>query len=144
MAADALVRVVMVTLRNVKYVIRIGIPCLVVAVAGVAAFLWFTSGKELRYKTQAALLQAVPTTAADELRARGVRLKTPLSCASMPEATIKRMRVSCTARTAGNRPVQVFAAGEAMTQDHYFTILVNGRPLVQNAACLGADCSKEN
>jgi hypothetical protein len=119
----------------------VGIPCLVV-LAGVAAFLLFT-GKEMRYETQAALLRAVPATAADELRARGVRLTAPLSCTSLPEANMAKMRVACTGRTAGNQPVKVIAAGESEIKEHYFTILVNGRPLVQNAACLGADCREQ-
>jgi hypothetical protein len=128
----------------VKYVIRIGIPAAVVAVLGVIGLVWFLSAKELRYATQAALLRAVPTTAADELRARGVRLATPLSCASMPEATKKKMRVSCTGKTLQKQPVEVIASGETKTQDNYFTILVNGHPLVQNADCLGADCHQKD
>ncbi|HEY7487309.1 MAG TPA: hypothetical protein VH912_22830 [Streptosporangiaceae bacterium] len=42
------------------------------------------------------------------------------------------------------RAVQVFAAAEDKTKDQYFTILVNGRPVVQNAGCLGADCRKKD
>jgi hypothetical protein len=128
----------------VKYIIRIGIPAAVVAVLGVIGLVWFLSAKELRYGTQAALLRAVPTTAAAELRARGVRLAKPLSCASMPGATKKKMRVSCTGKTPQNQPIEVIASGEDETQDHYFTILVNGRPLVQNADCLGTDCQKKD
>jgi hypothetical protein len=128
----------------VKYIIRIGIPAAVVAVLGVIGLVWFLTAKELRYGTQAALLRAVPTTAADELRARGVRLASPLSCASMPEATKKKMRVACTGKTLQRQPIEVIASGESKTQDHYYTILVNGRPLVQNAGCLGADCKKKD
>ena len=126
-----------------KYIIRVGIPSLVV-VAGIGGLLLLLSGKELRYKTQAALLRAVPTTAADELRARGVRLAAPLSCTSMPEASKEKLRVACTGRAAGKQPIQVIAAGETETQEHYYTILVNGRPLVQNADCLGADCREQD
>lgn len=126
-----------------KKIVLIGIPCVVVALAGLAVGLGFMllgSDKELKYRTQAALLRAVPVTAADELRARGVRLTGPLACTSMPEATIKKMRVACTGVAQGRKAVQVVAAGEVRTQDQYYTILVGGRPVVQNAACMGADC----
>jgi uncharacterized protein HemX len=68
---------------------RVGIPCIAVALALAVGlgFLLFGSHKQLKYRTQAALLRAVPVTAADELRARGVRLTAPLACTSMPEAT---------------------------------------------------------
>lgn len=128
---------------HVKTFLRVGIPCLVVALAIGIGFLLFGSHKELRYSTQAALLQAVPGTATDELRAHGVRLTAPLACASMPGYTPKKMRVACTGKAAGNRPVQVIAAAEKKTKDQYFTILVGGRPVVQNADCLGADCHKK-
>ena len=125
-----------------KIFIRVGIPCAAVALALAVGlgFLLFGSHKELRYRTQAALLRAVPVTAADELRARGVRLTAPLACSSMPEATKKKMRVACTGMAQGHKAVQVVAAGEARTQDQYYTILVGGRPVVQNAGCMGADC----
>jgi hypothetical protein len=125
-----------------KIFIRVGIPCIAVAVALAVGlgFLLFGSHKQLKYRTQAALLRAVPVTAAAELRARGVRLTAPLACTSMPEATKKKMRVACTGMAQGRKAVQVVGAGETRTQDHYFTILVGGRPVVQNAACLGADC----
>jgi hypothetical protein len=131
---------------NKKMLIRVGIPA--VAVAAVLAvglgFLLFGSHKQLRYRTQAALLQAVPVTAADELRARGVRLTAPLACTSMPEATKVKLRVACTGMAQGRKVVQVVATGETKTQDHYFTILVGGRPVVQNADCMGADCRRED
>lgn len=125
-----------------KIFIRVGIPCIAVAVALAVGlgFLLFGSHKQLRYRTQAALLRAVPVTAADELRARGVRLTGPLACSSMREATKKKMRVACTGMAQGNKAVQVVAAGEARTQDQYYTILVGGRPVVQNVGCMGADC----
>jgi hypothetical protein len=50
------------------------------------------------------------------------------------------MRVACTGMAQGRKAVQVVAAGEARTQDQYYTILVGGRPVVQNAGCMGADC----
>ena len=128
-----------------KIFIRVGLPCIAagVAIAVGLGFLLAGSHKRLTYRTQAALLRAVPVTAADELRARGVRLTGPLACASMPGATKKKMRVACTGMAQGRRRVQVVAAGETRTQDQYYTILVNGRPLVQNAACMGADCRKK-
>jgi hypothetical protein len=125
-----------------KILIRVGIPCIAIALALAVGlgFLLFGSHKQLSYRTQAALLRAVPVTAAAELRARGVRVTTPLACTSMPEATKKKMRVACTGMAQGRKAVQVVAAGETRTQDQYYTILVGGRPVVQNAACLGADC----
>ncbi|HEU5159513.1 MAG TPA: hypothetical protein VFU43_21125 [Streptosporangiaceae bacterium] len=125
-----------------KIFIRVGIPCIVVAVGlGIGlGVLLLGSHKELKYRTQAALLRAVPVTAADELRARGVRLTAPLRCVSMPEATKQKMRVACTGAAQGHRRIQVVAAGETKTQEHYYTILVGGRPVVQNAGCMGADC----
>jgi hypothetical protein len=125
-----------------KIFIRVGIPCIAVAIALAVGlgFLLFGSQKQLKYRTQAALLRAVPVTAAAELRARGVRLTAPLACTSMPEATKKKMRVACTGMAQGRKAVQVVAAGEARTQDQYYTILVGGRPVVQNAGCMGADC----
>jgi hypothetical protein len=125
-----------------KIFIRVGIPCIGVAVALAVGlgFLLFGSHKQLKYRTQAALLRAVPVRAADELRARGVQLTAPLACTSMPEATKKKMRVACTGMAQGRKAVQVVAAGETRTQDQYYTILVGGRPVVQNADCMGADC----
>jgi hypothetical protein len=125
-----------------KYLIVAVISCLVLGAAVALGFFLF-GGKELRYTTQAALLRAVPPTATDELRTRGVQLAAPLSCASIPGATPKRMRVACTGKANGGRRVQVFGAGEDKTQDQYFTILVDGHPIVQNAGCLGADCRKD-
>jgi hypothetical protein len=125
-----------------KIFIRVGIPCIAIALALAVGlgFLLFGSHKQLSYRTQAALLRAVPVMAAEELRARGVRVTTPLACTSMPEATKKKMRVACTGMAQGRKAVQVVAAGETRTQDQYYTILVGGSPVVKNAACLGADC----
>jgi hypothetical protein len=126
----------------VKLFIRVGIPCVAVAVAVAAGmgFLLTRSHKELRYRTQAALLRAVPVIAADELRTHGVRLTAPLACATMPDASKFRLRVACTGMAEGRRAVQVVAAGQAKTKQQYYTVLVGGRPLVQNAGCLGPDC----
>lgn len=128
-----------------KTFIRVGIPAIVVAVAGAVGIGFLLAGphKQLRYRTQAALLRAVPVTATAELRHRGVPLTTPLTCRSMPGATKRRMRVACSGLAQGRRAVHVVAAGQASTQDQYFTILVAGRPLVQNVDCLGADCRKK-
>ncbi|HEX6471547.1 MAG TPA: hypothetical protein VF069_20770 [Streptosporangiaceae bacterium] len=128
-----------------KLFIRIGIPCLAVAVAlAVGLGLLLTrSHRELRYRTQAALLRSVPVMAADELRARGIRLTAPLACAGMRGASKFRLRVACTGMAQGRRAVQVVAAGQVRTKDQYYTVLVGGRPLVQNAGCLGADCRRK-
>jgi hypothetical protein len=130
----------------VKILIRVGIPCIVVAVAAAVGLglLLTRTQKELTYHTQAALLRAVPVTAAAELRARGVQLMAPLVCVSMPGATKQKMRVACTGKAQGRRAVQIVAAGETKTQEQYYTILVNGRPVVQNAGCMGADCRRED
>ena len=96
--------------------------------------------KELRYGTQAALLAAMPGTATGELKARGVALSAPLGCWDMPEATPKNLRVACEGRSTTARRVQVIGAAETKAVTQYFTILVDGRPLVQNVSCLGADC----
>lgn len=130
------------TLWYVKTFIRIGIPCIVIGVGALVglAIVLLGSEKELKYPTQAALLRAVPVTATDELRTRGVQLTIPLACVSMPEATKLKMRVACTGMAKGHKAVQVVAAGEAKTREQYYTILVNGKPVVQNASCMGADC----
>ena len=117
------------------------------AVAGVAVALVYVScfdHRELRYGTEGALLAAVPGIAAGELNSRGVRLSEPLGCWSMPEATPRKLRVACDSRTTRAGRVQVIAAAEKKEVQQYFTILVDGRPLVQNAHCLGADCRAES
>lgn len=96
---------------------------------------------EPRYTTQAALLGATPVRAADTLRARGFALRAPLVCRDLPGATRKNLRLTCSGSTTGKRRVQVIASAEVAREAQFFTILVNGRPLVQNVSCLGADCS---
>ncbi|MFB4296408.1 hypothetical protein [Actinomadura sp. NTSP31] len=115
---------------------------LVLLVAGGAAWLMVTSGGELQYKTQAALRKALPTKATDELSTRGLKLQSPLKCANLPGWTQKSMRVSCTGATADNKQVKVLGSGEQASKRNYFTILVDGRPVVENAQCLGAACHK--
>ncbi|GAA2132163.1 flagellar basal body-associated FliL family protein [Actinomadura napierensis] len=117
---------------------------LVLLVAGGAAWLMVTSGGELQYKTQAALRKALPTKAADELTTRGLKLQSPLKCANLPGWTKRSMRVSCTGATADNKQVKVLGSGEQASKRNYFTILVDGRPVVENAQCLGAACHKGN
>ncbi|GAA2249902.1 hypothetical protein GCM10010402_00670 [Actinomadura luteofluorescens] len=116
---------------------------LVIAVVGGGAFLLLSGGQELQYKTQAALRKALPVTATAELHKHGVRLGAPLRCADLPGWTKKKMRVSCTGMTSDEKPVEVFGSGELETRKNYYTILVNGRPVVENASCLGADCRKQ-
>lgn len=100
----------------------------------------FFDKQDVRYKDQAALLAAMPYTATGELTARGLRLAAPLECWSMPEATPQKLRVACSGRTTEAKPILVIAAGEQRVRRQYFTILVDGRPVVQNTSCLGADC----
>ncbi|MFB4312155.1 hypothetical protein [Actinomadura sp. GTD37] len=108
--------------------------------AGGAAFLVLAGGKELKYQSQAALRKALPVTAAAELHQRGVALAAPLKCADLPGWTKEKLRVSCTGTTSDKKPVQVIGSGEKETHEASYTILVDGRPVVQNASCLGADC----
>lgn len=116
---------------------------LVLMAAGGAAFLALSGGKELKYKTQAALRKALPVTAAAELRQRGVALAAPLKCADVPGWSKERLRVSCTGTTTQKKPVEVLGSGDVKTARAYYTILVDGRPVVANASCLGADCRSQ-
>lgn len=112
----------------------------VLVLAGGAAFLVLSGGEELKYKTQSALRKALPVTAAAELHQRGVTLAAPLKCADLPGWTKQKLRVSCTGATSDKKPVEVIGSGETETHKASYTILVDGRPVVQNASCLGADC----
>ncbi|MEO5877441.1 MAG: hypothetical protein ABIS86_10305 [Streptosporangiaceae bacterium] len=116
---------------------------LIVAGLAVAFAVVTLTGKELRYDTQAKLLAAVPTTASAELSTRGLSLAQPLKCLSMPESTKNNMLVSCTGATTAKKEVQVFGAAMNKKKREYYTILVAGKPVVSNAACLGADCKKD-
>lgn len=114
--------------------------------AGVAVALVFARLADLadqkgtRYKSQAALLAALPSAATAELSSRGLVLAGPLGCWTMPEATPHKLRVACSGQTARGRGVQILAASEQKFKKQFFTILVEGRPLVQNAPCLGSGC----
>jgi hypothetical protein len=116
---------------------------LVLIAAAAAAWLLVSSGGDLTYKTQAALRKALPAKAADELTTRGLTLQSPLKCANLPGWTKERMRVTCTGTTADDKEVKVLGSGEQSSKKNYFTILVNGRPVVENAQCLGAACHKQ-
>ena len=116
---------------------------LVLVVAGGGAFLLLSGGDELTYKTQAALRKALPVTAAAELHQRGVKLASPLECADLPGRTQEKLRVSCTGTTTDEKPVKVIGSGEHETAKSNYTILVNGKPVVENAPCLGADCDSD-
>jgi hypothetical protein len=120
-------------------VTSIGLGAICAAVFGL---LTIFGGKELRHKTQTALLIATPMTASDELRSRGHYLVKPLTCQDMPGFTKRRMRVSCLGSTTDAKRVQVIGAAEDRVKEEYYTILLNGRPLVQNAHCLGRDCRR--
>ncbi|TDD95472.1 hypothetical protein E1298_04825 [Actinomadura rubrisoli] len=114
---------------------------LVLAVVGAGiAYLMLSGGDDLRYKSQSALLKALPANAAAELRTRGVTLQSPLKCKDLPGWTKKKLRASCTGTTTDRRDVQVLGSGEERTSKSYYTILVGGHPIVENAPCLGADC----
>ncbi|OLT33804.1 hypothetical protein BJF79_07800 [Actinomadura sp. CNU-125] len=108
-----------------------------------AAIVLLTGGKELPYKTQSEMRGAMPSMAAAELKARGVTLAGPLDCEGVPGWTNQRLRVSCTGTTTDKKPVEVLGSGQMQTQDAYYTILVDGQPLVENLACMGDGCQKD-
>ncbi|MEW2352464.1 hypothetical protein [Spirillospora sp. NPDC029432] len=112
-------------------------------VAAAIVYVLLTDSKELRYPTQSALRGALGTTAADELRGRGIQLQKALSCHDLPGWTKLKLRAGCSGSTADKKTVQVIATGEDETREHHYTILVDGRPVVENARCLGADCGKK-
>ncbi|TDD35728.1 hypothetical protein E1287_12980 [Actinomadura sp. KC06] len=114
-----------------------------VLVGGGVAFV-VTGGDELKYQTQSALRKAMPATAAAELQKRGVTLASPLKCEDLPGWTKTKMRVSCTGTTSDKKPVEVIGSGEQETDKSYYTILVDGQPLVENVSCLGADCDTQD
>lgn len=117
---------------------------LVLAAAGAgAAYLTLSGGDELRYRTQAALRGALPATAAAELHDRGVRLEAALTCTDLPGLTAGKLGATCTGTTEDDRPVQVLGTGDLETDRSFYTILVDGEPLVENVACLGADCHRD-
>jgi hypothetical protein len=113
------------------------------AVAAIA-YVFLTDSKELRYPTQSALRGALGATAADELRSRGIALRKDLTCQDLPGWTKLKLRAGCHGSTADKKPVQVIGTGEDETREHHYTILVDGRPVVENARCLGADCRKRS
>jgi hypothetical protein len=122
------------------YIGALGALILVGCAVAIGYLILFAHQKELRYHNQAQLLRAIPITATAELRARGVTLSGPLRCWNMREATPKKMRVACTGKTPKDEKIQVIGAAEVKVQEEYYTILVEGRPLVRNVGCLGADC----
>jgi hypothetical protein len=122
------------------YIGALGALILVGCTVAIGYLTLFAHHKELRHHTQAQLLKAIPVTASAELRSRGYTLSQPLRCWNMKEATPQKMRVACAGTSARDEKIQVIGAAETKVKEEYFTILVNGRPLVQNVACLGADC----
>ena len=108
--------------------------------AVVLGLLMIYGGRELRHKNQAELRAATPTMAGDELRMRGHHLARPLVCQDMPGATKRHMRVSCSGATTDHTRVLVIGTAEDKVKEEYFTILLGGRPLVQNVECLGPNC----
>jgi hypothetical protein len=122
--------------------IALGLAVLGVVVAAIA-YVTLTDSKELRYPTQSALRDALGTSAAAELRGRGIALSNELTCQDLPGWTKLKMRAGCHGSTADKKPVQVIGTGEDETREHHYTILIDGRPVVQNARCLGTDCQKK-
>ena len=124
-----------------KKALILGSAALVLLVlVGGGAYLVLSRGEELTYKTQSALRKALPATAAAELKQHGVSLAAPLKCGDLPGWTKEKLRVSCTGTTSDKKPVKVLGSGSLETAESHYTILVAGRPIVENAPCLGADC----
>ncbi|WP_243711145.1 hypothetical protein [Actinomadura sp. KC216] len=117
---------------------------LVLALVGGGVAFVATGGEDLKYQTQSALRKAMPATAAAELQERGVTLASPLKCEDLPGWTKTKMRVSCSGTTSDKKPVEVLGSGEQETSKSYYTILVDGQPVVENAPCLGADCNTQD
>ena len=99
-------------------------------------------GKQLLYETERSLRGATSRAAPQELAARGQPLAGKLSCGRQPGSTKKSIRLRCTGATNTGKPVVVLASVEVETKDQYFTILVDGRPVVDNARCLGQECRR--
>jgi hypothetical protein len=132
----------MATLSSVRKLVAAVVALIgsVMICAVLAGLLMIFESRELRHKSQIALLAATPTIAGDELRSRGHYLGRPLTCWNLPGYTKRHMRVSCSGETTDSKRVQVIGTAEDKVKEEYFTILLNGRPVVQNANCLGADC----
>lgn len=136
-------------LQVVKQIIGVTGTALAACLAVGLSYLAFNWSKELgrppkpRYSTQAALLGATTERAADTLRRHGHVLAAPLTCQDLPGVTPQKLRLSCNGKTTARRQVQVIATAELPQRTEYYTILVNGRPLVQNSRCLGIDCDKK-
>ncbi|MFD0691832.1 hypothetical protein [Actinomadura fibrosa] len=115
---------------------------LALAAGGAIAYLVLSGDDGLRYRSQAALRAALPVRAAAELSSRGLTLQSPLDCEDLPGWTKLKMRASCTGMTTDKRDVQVIGTAELETDRSFYTILVGGHPIVENAPCLGGDCRK--
>ncbi|SEG93190.1 hypothetical protein SAMN04489712_13739 [Thermomonospora echinospora] len=135
----------MKSLDGVRAKVLIGaVAAVVLVVSGTIAYLVFSDRRELRHETQVALRTAMPALATAELRSRGHALNGPLKCADMAGWTKRKMRVRCAGTTTDHKPVEVIGAAEHVGKQEFFTILVDGRPVVQNVPCLGSDCRTEN
>lgn len=99
-------------------------------------------GKELLHSTERSLLGAASRYAPQELTARGYQMTNKLACARQPGSTKNSIRIRCTGVTKAKKPVIVLAAVEKETEDEYFTILVDGRPVIENARCLAQECKR--
>ncbi|WP_328594045.1 hypothetical protein [Actinomadura macrotermitis] len=123
----------------------LGIATILVAgLAAAVAYLTVGSDKELHYETQRQLRNGLPSAATAELQRRGITLEGGLTCQDVPGWNKEKMRASCTGRTADNKSVQVLGSGEEATRKQWYTILVDGGPVVQNARCLGTDCRRKD
>src|ERR1700754_4277499 len=116
----------MATLTNVRKIVAavvalIGTGMICAVLAGLLLVFEY---KELRHKSQSALLAATPTIAGDELRSRGHHLGGPLTCWSIPGSTKQHMRIGCSGSTTGSERVQVIGTAEDKAKEEYFTILL--------------------
>lgn len=99
-------------------------------------------GKELLYETESSLLRATAKFAPQELATRGHQLTGRLRCGRQPGSAEGSIRVKCTGTTSTHKPVIVLASVELDSEDEYFTILVDGEPVIENARCLAQECRR--
>ncbi|WP_460364891.1 hypothetical protein [Actinocorallia lasiicapitis] len=123
-----------------KKLLIAGVGGMIVTALVVAVAMVFVFNSSVRYETQAQMLASVPTSAGAELDGRGTKLSGPLTCTTLPESNAKKWLVGCEGETTGAKSVQVFGATLVDDEREYYSILVDGKPVVKNARCLGADC----
>lgn len=130
------------TVRRPRSVIMRRIIGLLSSTVLVVAFATACGGKQLLHTTERSLLSAINRHVPQELAGRGHQFTGRLACARQPGSRKESIRVRCTGATKTKKPVIVLASIEEETEDEFFTILVDGRPVVQNVRCLAQDCKR--